>query len=349
MSMHPRFNRGPAGLLIDLLFPDSREAALLSLKALGLCDQRLSLWEATILPSSENDLDNTVAEWKLRLDKKASESGLISKRNPESIISNMLKLSRLHESSGTDYIHLRDRSILDFGCGVFYSLSSALLLKANGYHQVYAFEPYPLKVEFVVASLFELILQVIQNPAHFNFSGISNDQLKMKIVELNLNNLSSQLNAFNSRQVNAIDLGGVKLVSDLGAIPNGSLDTVFSNSVLEHLKDFPVEMQKLRDKLKPSGVALHTVDFVDHRYYQDRNLHPFEFYFDGILHEINGIRPREMEQQFVKAGFNYRKCQSIKVPAEFSDISDRQMLPKYASQHSEITSEWVNGYILTLA
>lgn len=346
MAMHPKFKPNRAELLLDLIFPVSRAAALKELHQLGLSSSEHIPNLQALLPEGERDLSNLVAEWKIRLDSEASQRGLISTRNAEIIIGNLLALGRLDNIDSFDFDQIRDQTILDYGSGVFYALSSAIILRGNGFSQVYALEPYPLRVEFVVSGVLELLQQLMQDPARFCFSGIPERQLKMRVAELDLSQLTARLQAFNSKQCSQVELGGVTLVHGLDELPAGGVDWVFSNSVLEHVENLPDAMQALRALLKPNGVCLHTVDFADHRHYEDPRLHLFEMYFDGVLHEINGMRPREMEQQFVQAGFSGYKHRKLSAPVGCFESLSRNVLPNFAQQGEDAFSDWVNGYIL---
>jgi len=55
-------------------------------------------------------------------------------------------------------------------------------------------------------------------------------------------------------------------VASLRTIPTGSVDFLFSNAVLEHvrLSDFPDVAGEMRRILKPNGVSSHVIDFRDH-------------------------------------------------------------------------------------
>jgi SAM-dependent methyltransferase len=62
-------------------------------------------------------------------------------------------------------------------------------------------------------------------------------------------------------------------------LPAGSIDVVFSNSVLEHVERAAIEslMQETRRLLRPGGVALHSVNCGDHYAYFDRAITPVHY------------------------------------------------------------------------
>lgn len=347
MAMHPRFNSSQAEVLFDLILKHTRSEAISSLCARGLITPtNLGRW-IRLLPAGDRDISDLLTSLKLRIDRDVAEDSLISTKNAETVVLNMLWLGRFHSANAFTHLKLEDKVALDFGSGVFYPLSAAILLLVNGYQKVWSLEPFPLHVDFVVANVFELVQRIMQNPGRFNFSGISNLQLKQRLANLDLDKLHERLSAFNSSQAYCVDLGGVTLIRNLEGIPKQSVDNIFSNSVMEHLQDFSESMVKLRQIIKADGVGLHTVDFADHRYYHNPKLSLFEMYFDGVLFEINGIRPREMEKSFSDAGFHVAKHRKLAVPKENLFNDPRMPLPTFDVHADDTLLEWVNGYVLT--
>jgi SAM-dependent methyltransferase len=62
-------------------------------------------------------------------------------------------------------------------------------------------------------------------------------------------------------------------------LPAGSIDVVFSNSVLEHVEPNAIEalMRETRRLLRPGGVAIHSVNCGDHYAYFDRGITPVHY------------------------------------------------------------------------
>jgi SAM-dependent methyltransferase len=63
-------------------------------------------------------------------------------------------------------------------------------------------------------------------------------------------------------------------LKSLHAVPSQSVDFLFSNAVLEHirLKELPDTIAEMKRVLKPCGVASHQIDFRDHLQYALNNL-----------------------------------------------------------------------------
>jgi len=197
--------------------------------------------------------------------------------------------------------------------------------------------------------MFEVVIQLLECPQKFNFSGISDNQMKANISNLNFDQLIERLNEFSRGDINYVELDGCTLIKSPSQLNAQSLDFVFSNSVLEHVQPFLPEMQDLRQRLKTEGICLHTVDFADHRFYMNKNLHLFEMYYDGVLHEINGLRSSLMESYFVEAGFSINnKLGLLGVPKTYSPKIDTIIHQKFSTVCQSDFNEWVNGYILTL-
>ena len=100
------------------------------------------------------------------------------------------------------------------------------------------------------------------------------------------------------------------LATESSAISDNTFDAVVSNAVLEHVEDMAALASTLHRITAPAGIGIHQVDFRDH----SNPEHPLEFLkipedrYRSIFREAlggggNRIRPLEMTQMFVDAGF----------------------------------------------
>jgi SAM-dependent methyltransferase len=96
-------------------------------------------------------------------------------------------------------------------------------------------------------------------------------------------------------------------------LPDGSIDIVFSNSVLEHvtLTALDALMRETRRILAPAGVAIHSVNCGDHYAYFDRRLSPINYlrytesrwrFWNNDIQYQNRLRPNDFLASAERAG-----------------------------------------------
>jgi len=116
------------------------------------------------------------------------------------------------------------------------------------------------------------------------------------------------------------------------ALPDASVDFTFSCAVLEHVSDAALSARELARITRPGGMAVHQVDFRDHRDFS----RPLEYLllgcdefgklFDSCHAECgNRIRPAELSRFLTEAGFGilrmHGNCQPE--PAYLADFLPR--------------------------
>ena len=76
----------------------------------------------------------------------------------------------------------------------------------------------------------------------------------------------AEINSLNDMLTICGSLYGTKGVNSLQAIPSETVDFVWSQAVLEHVRrhEFPDTMRELRRVLRPDGVCSHRIDLKDH-------------------------------------------------------------------------------------
>ena len=349
MPMHPKLQDAALSPVLEAIFSDAKKEALDKLEKAGFIDGiTRPVWETELHNSSYQQGDSDlIAMTKMILDSKAAADGKLSSKAPISILSNLTPMMLLAKQLGYDYGPqlIKQRTAMDYGSGIYYPFSTSVVLFANGFEKAISFEPFELKVDYVVASLFELIRSIFEQPAKFCLPGVDKQDLKKNLARLSLEYLPDKLMALNRCEIPFVDLGGVILTNKSDSIVNSSVDMIFSNSVLEHVADLAAELQWHKRILTERGLCLHTVDFVDHRYYFDKSLNILEMCYDGILDEINGLRPSQMEAEFLSAGFGCYKLQKLAIP-EALISRDRQLAAPFSKLSPGDLLEWVNGYIL---
>ena len=131
-------------------------------------------------------------------------------------------------------------------------------------------------------------------------------------------------------------------VDSLATLPSSSIDFCFSNAVLEHIAkaDFGRLAREMRRVLRPDGVCVHRVDFMDHLGGGLNNLRFSEETWEGALFAKSGfytnrIRPQAMRELFEAAGFACEITRVARWPAvpinrrsldpSFRDLSDEEL------------------------
>lgn len=127
------------------------------------------------------------------------------------------------------------------------------------------------------------------------------------------------------------------------AIPDASVDFIWSQAVLEHIRrdDFPIMLREMRRVLRPTGVCSHRVDLQDHLSGGLNNLR-----FSAALWEsdfmtqsgfyTNRIRFGEMLRYFTEADFDVEVLQAerfatlptprSRMAPEFCNLSETDLL-----------------------
>lgn len=352
MPMHPALQPQPLAPVLDLLFTPDPEPALQALVNAGLLQpEQLPAWRAARRPVGRAaDNGDLATQAKLLVDAQAGQRGKLAPSEPLAVLGQLLPLLQAAQSQGLalDAAARAGQRVLDLGAGLFYPLSTAALLHANGLGEAWAYEPFAVQPEFAEAALLELQRAVAREPERFRCFPDSPPapELKARLARLDLHRLAERIEELNQGRCERVDLGGVTLFQRPAALPDQQLDWVFSNSVLEHIDDLAGSLAWQRRLLKPGGWAFHTVDFVDHRHYFDRSLHPLQCLFDGVLDAINGLRPSQMEALFMGAGFTCFKRQKLQLPAGLLDTAP-PFVPRFeALRGRPELYEWVNGYLL---
>jgi SAM-dependent methyltransferase len=146
-----------------------------------------------------------------------------------------------YEASG--FATLRDRTVVELGPGN--SLLTGLYAQSFG-----AARTWLIDAERLASQDPRVFAQAEQMLSEFNLSipGVANAPSVAVALE----------------RLNAIYL--TEGLESLKTIPDGEVDLLFSQAVLEHVRlaDFAKIAKEMRRVLKPNGVASHVVDFRDH-------------------------------------------------------------------------------------
>jgi hypothetical protein len=217
-------------------------------------------------------------------------------------------------------------TVLDYGCGVMTGLTQAVLLIANGAAKVHAVEPAQKNWPVTHASVLELVKALYGSPAKYNFSGISEADLRGRLALIDFESIAV---AASEKGRGNLDFGAIQMHDRLSDVPKHvRFDLALSTSVLEHVTGLEDEMRLQRELLGSSGVAVHAVDFSDHRH-ADSDYHPFKLYYDGTLHGVNGLRINEVLAAVERAGLRHEVVSKVMAKADLVDRS--RLIERFAA------------------
>lgn len=242
---------------------------------------------------------------------------------------------------------LRGATYLDVGCGSVNPFGRMFAHLMAGAFRAGCLELDPLQHPASAArALAQLVAAVAVDPSVV-FAG-----LPVRAADC-LANVAD----FDTRRLAAGDLGGIPpdrlrlLTTPLAAagIPDGYVDVVVSNSVLEHVADPEPTLREMARVTRPGGFAMHGIDVADHRSYAQPQLHRLEFLTHDpgapIVHGCNRLRLVDFERLFAAAGFDVlarMPGQAEPIPPELR----RRLLPPWRGlPDADLATTWCN-YLL---
>lgn len=337
--------------VLSMLQPSERESALREMIAKGLINENsLKYWEDELSNAKYGirNINMELVRLKIMLGRMSeSIGGETESKKTEGIVERLIVI--LTNTRGRDFIDydsIKGRTLLDFGAGVYSPMSVSIVYYANGYSKAVAYEPFPLDIDFVAESVAQTVKWIMMNPAKYNFSGISNSDMKKRLADLDFSNIRGQLEKLERREITRACFGGVDLATSLQDQEELSFDLITSNSVIEHIQDLELEVGRQHRILKNDGICVHTIDYTDHRVTDAGDyVHPFQMYFDGALSGINGLRPSQVESIFEKRGFVGTKINFLSAPAEYVS-NGNEIVPMFAKFPVDELLVMVNSYVL---
>jgi hypothetical protein len=349
MGMHPKLKSENFHEFYNLIFGVNKSSSIQYLLDHGLIDNsHVANWKkhlSALEPSSPIWFE-LHDHFKMKIDAQITNGGHISSKSSLDIIKNYKYASQIFNSKIFSDDSNRGKIALDFGSGVYRPLGVAALLYINGFDHVYAYEPFPIKLDFAIISFNEILKNIIENPNDFNISSISNEELLIRAKSLFVSNLGGLLSDFHSNNIKKVRIGGISLISDIELIQDDQIDVHFSNAVLEHVSNMESNLNQLRRITTNTSIGFHIVDFLDHRYYDDPTISPLEKYYDGYLDEINGLTPSELENKFTHNNWKIRKITTQTVPGQILTNDNRPLISRYSSYSESELLEHINFYEL---
>jgi SAM-dependent methyltransferase len=316
-------------VLADLIVPERRDAGLEELRTRGMLDDggiRL-IHTLGMLRYGDRNVGVRLSEVKAKIDQYVQSNRYCFLSPMRSFGQLMMRLEL--SNSKRDKRELIGGRAVDFGCGVYNPLGEAIILYANGVDRIYAVEPASIRGPMAKQAALETVKHMMGNPDVFNFTGIDATEMKVRVASLDLGKLDNLDGRVDPEGVN---FGGIVVLPGTDHIEEHSVDFVYSTSVLEHVRGLERVMQKQRKMLTPGGIAVHVVDFTDHRH-DDAEYHPFKFYYDGKMKDCNGLRDVDMIDIFTEAGFGVELERVLKV--EENVIDTGRLSERYSTYRIE--------------
>lgn len=350
MGMHPKLKADKFNIFHELIINSDKSDAVKKLYSLNLINEaQIPIWEKYLEDlQRENKIQaNAVDNLFLASSSNISPEGFLSPSSPNSIVKSFVGASAIFGADYTNIENLRGKTILDYGSGVYRPLNVATILYCNGFDKVMAFEPYPIKIEFAKRAFYHLIERMSNNPEVYIFSNISISNFLDRLRSFIDFRTDFKFDRFSSGDESNITIGNLFFCNNLNSIPINSIDVHLSNAVLEHIDNLSKSMSELRDRCTKDSFGIHIVDFLDHRHYDDYSISGMEKYYDGILDEINGLTPTEMENQIMECGWHLGKAHALKLPDGFLTKESRLMIERYRKFPTSELEEHVNYYMLS--
>ena len=130
-------------------------------------------------------------------------------------------------------------------------------------------------------------------------------------------------------------------LESLRAIPDNSVDFIWSQAVLEHVRkaDFLDTLREMQRVLGTHGVCSHRIDLTDHLGGSLNNLRFSYRIWESTLFSSSGfytnrIRYSEMLRLFGEAGFDVQVCGIDRWPS--LPIARKNLAPPYKQRHEDV-------------
>lgn len=313
-------------ILSHLLYPHQREWAIGALEREGVLTAKTAAVLRTLLSEerySYRTLFRSIGPIKVQLDEFV-RSHTFNKLRP---LGGMFMIDNYRRGRENQFAYreLCGKSVLDFGAGVLSPLTVSILMYVNGAGRVTAFEPAGWKKKFLQASVAELIAQLHLNPKPYNFSGIENGEMLARLTELDFD---GTLDADG-----VVSLGPITLVKEFDfSKVEDEFDLIVSNSVLEHVENFEVEIKNHLKALRKGGLSINRVDFTDHRH-GFPEFTPFGFYYDGVRCGCNLLRVSDLRSAASRTCGDFSLEQQVL--ADEKQIAEHRLIDRFRAYDKE--------------
>jgi SAM-dependent methyltransferase len=242
-------------------------------------------------------------------------------------------------------ISIKDKVYCDLGCGTHHPYGTSTIMYINGAASAIATDLRKADSRRSAEALYDLLLSCLAHPDYYHWSEISTEEYFSRIYSFNLKELC---NGNLEAGLASVPIKYIVANIERSPIPPESIDIILSRAVLEHFFDFELACKKLYWLMKPGGIAIHLVDFADHRAYGSKEYHWWSFLAEDEQWSdelCNRLRPSEIRDVLSKTGFeilDYYEINQGEMPLGFRE----QIKGRFALMSDEELSTLQAFYII---
>ena len=230
----------------------------------------------------------------------------------------------------------------DMGCGSLTPLGRMFSQIMLGVERAYAFDlDPPQNLPRATRHLAELASVALLDPSRL-FPGwevLRHDNLD-RLIDFDL----ARLQRGDSSGIPSRLQFMQRSILDTG-LEDGSMDVLFSNSVMEHVAPLDELMQEWRRITAPGGYGVHGIDMADHRTYGNPAVHPLQFLEEpegpAILHECNRKRWPDFQEMFTRHGFDIVEAWPLTPSVVDRAVQARFAEPWRSMKPDDVSITWV--------
>jgi hypothetical protein len=233
---------------------------------------------------------------------------------------------------GLRRVSIRGLNVFEFGSGKFAPHLHSTYFYINGAASCRSLDPQPIDSNGNAArALTNLLVEAISGPETWHAGAVDREEYLRRIARFDLAALAAQDPERALR-----DVPITHMINDAGGLPcDGSIDFMFSFSVLEHIYDLPIVIEAFRKSVSDSGILCHTIDFTDHWFHNGTCPHRWGYLTEngGDGMGVNQLRLSEMLTLFRDAGFEIVEVKGFREP--LPPAVEQQLLPRFAALSRE--------------
>lgn len=216
-------------------------------------------------------------------------------------------LTQLHRHPDFTPEFLAGKTCVDLGCGALNPFGQLFALLLAGAHRGIAIDLENISAPDASArALFTCAAEATCGPLASLFNSDASTLLeRVKSFDL------AKLAGGDPSGIDTDRLTFLNKTIEASGLADGEADLIASVSFLEHVPDVDSVIGEMARITSKGGLATHTIDGHDHRYFRDPSVHPLDFLRiesdDAIVEHCNRIRPLDFQAMFERHGFEVRQ------------------------------------------